>query len=275
METENTWASFGGRLSVHTHASAATGTDMRFAVYTPPQAERGEVPVITYLSGLTCTWANVMEKGGVQKIASELGVMVVAADTSPRGEGVADDEAYDLGQGAGFYLTATQDPWATHYKMDQYITGDLQDVIAQHFPADMSRQAITGHSMGGHGALTLHLKHPELYKACSAFAPIVSPCRVPWGQKALEAYLGPLSVAWEAYDATELVKERQTRAHILIDQGENDQFLEEQLRPELFREACAAAGQALTLRRQPGYDHSYYFISSFMEDHLRHLAATI
>ena len=275
MKTEKEWATFGGKLSVHTHVSEATGTTMRFAVYTPPQANDRPVPVVTYLSGLTCSWANVMEKGGVQRIAAELGVMVVAPDTSPRGDDVADDDAYDLGQGAGFYLTATQAPWAAHYKMDQYITGDLQRIIADNFPADMSRQAITGHSMGGHGALTLHLKNPDLFQACSAFAPIVSPCRVPWGEKALTAYLGPLSVAWEAYDAVELVKEQPSSAHILIDQGEDDQFLEEQLRPDLFREACERAGQTLTLRRQPGYDHSYYFIASFMEDHLRHLAAAI
>jgi len=275
MKTINEWASFGGRMSVHTHDSKATGTEMTFGVYTPSQAADGPVPVITYLSGLTCNWSNVMEKGGVQRIASELGVMVVAPDTSPRGDGVADDDAYDLGQGAGFYLTATEAPWGKHYRMDEYLTEDLQGIIAANFPANISRQAITGHSMGGHGALTLHLKHPELYQACSAFAPIVSPCRVPWGQKALEAYLGPQSVAWEAYDAVELVKERQTRAHILIDQGEADQFLETELRPELFRDACKAHGQTLTLRRQPGYDHSYYFIASFMDDHLRHLAAAI
>ena len=275
MKTENEWTSFGGKLSVHTHQSDATGTEMRFAVYTPPQAKDGPVPLITYLSGLTCTWANVMEKGGVQRIASELGVMVVAPDTSPRGDNVADDEGYDLGQGAGFYLTATEEPWAEHYKIDQYVTEDLQKIIAAIFPADMTRQAITGHSMGGHGALTLHLKNPQLYKACSAFAPIVSPCRVPWGEKALTAYLGPLSVAWEAYDAVELVKEQPSEAHILIDQGTEDQFLEEQLRPELFKDACKSAGQTVTVRLQHGYDHSYYFIASFMEEHLRHLAAAI
>lgn len=275
MKTENEWTSFGGKMSVHTHQSEATGTEMRFGVYTPPQAADGPVPVITYLSGLTCSWANVMEKGGVQKIASELGVLVVAPDTSPRGEDVANDDGYDLGQGAGFYLTATEEPWAKHYKMDRYVISDLQKIISENFPADMSRQAITGHSMGGHGALTLHLKHPDLFTACSAFAPIVSPCRVPWGEKALTAYLGPLSVAWEKYDAVELVKEQPTKAHILIDQGAADQFLEEQLRPELFSEACKVAGQAVTVRMQEGYDHSYYFISSFMEDHLRHLAAAI
>ena len=241
---------------------------MRFAVYTPPQAESGPVPVLWYLSGLTCTWANVMEKSGIQKYAAEHGLMIIAPDTSPRGDDVADDEAYDLGQGAGFYLTATEDPWAAHYRMDQYITDELLKLIAEHFPADMSRHGITGLSMGGHGALTLHLKHPALFYSCSAFSPIVSPARVPWGQKALTAYLGPISVAWEAYDATELVKEQQTDAHILIDQGHADQFLSEQLDPSQFLEEARSHGQAVTHRMQPGYDHSYYFVASFIGEHI-------
>lgn len=267
------WKSFGGAMSVHDHESAVCGCSMRFAVYTPPG--EGPFPVLWYLSGLTCTWANVMEKAGLQKYAAEHGVIVVAPDTSPRGEHVANDEAYDLGQGAGFYLTATQEPWAQHYRMDQYITDELPPLIAANFPADMSKQGIFGHSMGGHGAITLHLKYPETYRTCSAFSPIVAPARVPWGQKALEAYLGPLSVAWEAYDSCELVKERHSSALILIDQGEADQFLEEQLRPELFLEACRAAGQNVTLRRQEGYDHSYWFIASFMEDHMVHHARAL
>lgn len=271
----SSWASYGGTLSVHDHQSAVTNCGMRFGVYTPPQAKAGPVPVLWFLSGLTCSWANVMEKSGIQQYAAEHGLMVVAPDTSPRGDDVADDEGYDLGQGAGFYLTATQAPWARHYKMDQYITDELPTMIAQSFPADMTQQGITGHSMGGHGALTLHLKNPSRYKSCSAFAPIVSPARVPWGQKALEAYLGPLSVAWEAYDATELVKEMQSGANILIDQGDADQFLVEQLNPELFLKEAANRGQRVTHRMQPGYDHSYYFIASFMADHVAHHAAIL
>ena len=261
-------ASFGGRLSVHDHESAVTNCTMRFAVYTPPQAKQGPVPVLWFLSGLTCTWANVMEKSGIQKYAAEHGLMIIAADTSPRGDDVANDDAYDLGQGAGFYLTATQAPWATHFKMDQYITDELPGIIAANFPADMSKQGITGHSMGGHGAITLHLKNPSTYKTCSAFSPIVSPASVPWGQKALTTYLGPASVAWEAYDATELVKEMQSDADILIDQGNADQFLAEQLDPALFLEEARHHGQRVTHRMQPGYDHSYYFIASFISDHV-------
>lgn len=241
---------------------------MRFAVYCPPAAKAGPVPVLWYLSGLTCTWANVMEKSGIQKYAAEQGIIVVAPDTSPRGPQVADDEAYDLGQGAGFYLTATEAPWAAHFKMDQYLTDELQGLIAANFPADMSAQGVTGHSMGGHGALTLHLKNPDLYRTCSAFSPIVSPARVPWGQKALTAYLGPVSVAWEAYDATELVKQRQSETEILIDQGDADQFLQAQLDPALFLKEARQHGQAVSHRFQPGYDHSYYFVASFIGEHV-------
>ena len=275
MKTISSWASHGGTLCVHDHDSAVTNCTMRFAVYTPPQAADGPVPVLWFLSGLTCTWANVMEKSGIAEHAAQHGLMIVAPDTSPRGEDVADDEAYDLGQGAGFYLTATQTPWAKHFNMDQYITGELTKLIAESFPADMSRQGITGHSMGGHGALTLHLKNPSVYKSVSAFSPITSPAQVPWGQKALSAYLGPVSVDWEQYDATELVKEAQTRAHILIDQGSADQFLVEQLKPEIFLAECKTHGQAITHRMQPGYDHSYYFIASFMADHVAHHAAVL
>ncbi|MEM0984765.1 MAG: S-formylglutathione hydrolase [Pseudomonadota bacterium] len=271
------WASFGGTLSVHDHDSGAVQCPMRFAVYTPPAAssQAASVPVLWYLSGLTCTWANVMEKSGLQRAAAQHGIMIVAPDTSPRGEAIPDADTYDLGQGAGFYLTATQDPWATHYRMDRYITEDLTALIAAHFPADMTRQGIFGHSMGGHGALTLHLKHPGRYRTCSAFAPIVAPSQVPWGEKAFTAYLGDDRTAWAAYDACALVRQSATSAHILIDQGEADTFLEDQLRPELFETACAEAGQALTLRRQPGYDHSYYFIASFMADHIAHHAAAL
>ncbi|OZB12291.1 MAG: S-formylglutathione hydrolase, partial [Hyphomonas sp. 34-62-18] len=209
----SSWKSFGGNLSVYDHESPLLGCTMRFAVYVPPQAKDGPVPVLWYLSGLTCTWANMMEKSGVQEHAARHGLIVIAPDTSPRGDHVPNDEAYDLGQGAGFYLTATKDPWSKHYKMDQYITDELPALIAANVPsADMSRQGIFGHSMGGHGAITLHLKNPDTYKSCSAFSPITSPARVPWGEKAFTAYLGPASVAWEQYDATELVKERQSKA---------------------------------------------------------------
>jgi S-formylglutathione hydrolase len=216
-----------------------------------------------------------MEKSGIQAHAAKHGVMVIAPDTSPRGEDVANDEAYDLGQGAGFYLTATQAPWSGHFRMDQYLTDELPAIIAGHFPADMTRQGILGHSMGGHGALTLHLKHPDRYQSCSAFSPIVAPTQVPWGHKAFTAYLGENQESWKAYDACELVRKSPTKASILIDQGDADQFLEEQLRPELFVAACSQTGQAVTLRRQPGYDHSYYFIASFMGDHISHHAATL
>lgn len=275
MDTVSQWKSFGGALSVHDHASESCQCAMRFAVYLPPGAESGPVPVVWYLSGLTCTWANVMEKSGLQRVASELGVAVVAPDTSPRGEGVPDDPSYDLGQGAGFYLSATQAPWARHFQMQRYVTQELPALVAQQFPLDMGRQGIMGHSMGGHGALTLHLKHPDIYQSVSAFAPIVAPSTVPWGQKAFGAYLGPDRQTWAAYDAVELVKARPSRATILIDQGEADSFLAEQLVPERFEQACAQVGQSLTLRRQPGYDHSYYFIASFIADHLRHHAAVL
>lgn len=269
------WASFGGTLSVYDHVSTITKTDMRFAVFLPPQVKDGPVPAITYLSGLTCTWENVMAKAGLQRWAAELGIAIVAPDTSPRGDGVADDDAYDLGQGAGFYLTAREAPWAEHFKMDEYITEELWALVHANFPLIRARHGITGHSMGGHGAITLHLKHSDKYKSCSAFSPITCPAQVPWGQKAFTAYLGELGPLWELYDATEIVKERQSQAHILIDTGDSDQFLKEQLRPEIFEAACKAHGQALTSRLQPGYDHSYYFVASFAEDHMRHHASAL
>ncbi|WP_417479744.1 S-formylglutathione hydrolase [Maricaulis maris] len=271
----SSWASFGGTLSVHDHDSEACNGPMRFAVYTPPQARTGPVPVVWYLSGLTCNWSNVMEKSGLQRVASELGLMVVAPDTSPRGQDVADDEGYDLGQGAGFYLDATEAPWAPHFSMETYVTQELPALVAAHFPADMTRQGIMGHSMGGHGALTLNFRHPGRYASVSAFAPIVAPTKVPWGQKAFAAYLGDECPAWGEHDACELVRRQPTDQMILIDQGEADQFLEEQLRPELFEAACREAGQPVTVRRHPGYDHSYWFIASFIEDHLRHHARAL
>jgi S-formylglutathione hydrolase len=217
-----------------------------------------------------------MSKAGLQRAAAELGVMVIAPDTSPRGEGVADDPVYDLGQGAGFYLTATQSPWSTHFRMDQYIVEELQAIVAGNFPnADMTRQGITGHSMGGHGALTLHLKHPQLYRSVSAFSPIVAPTQVPWGQKAFSAYLGDNRETWREYDACELVKQRPSKAHVLIDQGSADSFLERELQPERFVAAAKSAGQQVTLRMQEGYDHSYYFIATFIDDHLRWHASAL
>lgn len=271
----SSWSSFGGTLSVHDHDSEACACTMRFAVFTPPQAKDGPVPVLWYLSGLTCNWSNVMEKSGLQRMAAELGLMVIAPDTSPRGEDVADDDSYDLGQGAGFYIDATEPPWTPHFSMQSYIVEELPALIGAEFPADMERQGIFGHSMGGHGALTLHYKQPKRFRSVSAFAPIVAPARVPWGQKAFKAYLGDECPEWGEHDACELVKRQPTEAHILVDQGEDDQFLEEQLKPELFEAACREAGQSLTLRRHPGYDHSYWFIASFMEDHLRHHAKSL
>ena len=272
----SSWKSFGGTLSVYDHESPLLGCTMRFAVYVPPQAAHGPVPVLWYLSGLTCTWANMMEKSGVQEHAARHGLIIIAPDTSPRGEHVPNDDAYDLGQGAGFYLTATQAPWAKHYKMDQYITDELPALIAANVPsADMSRQGIFGHSMGGHGAITLHLKNQDTYKSCSAFSPITSPARVPWGEKAFTAYLGPASIAWEAYDATELVKERQSKALILIDTGTADSFLETQLKPEIFIQACEKDGQRLDYRLREGYGHDYYFIATFMDEHIAHHAKVL
>jgi S-formylglutathione hydrolase len=216
-----------------------------------------------------------MTKAGAQQWAAEQGIAICFPDTSPRGEGVADDDAYDLGKGAGFYLNATQDPWAKHYRMWDYIADELPALLAAEFAIDPDRQSITGHSMGGHGALTLHLKHPDRYRSCSAFAPIVAPMQVPWGKKAFSAYLGKDRSAWAQYDACALVRKQASKAHILIDQGMADNFLEDQLRPELFEAVCAESGQSLRLRRQAGYDHSYYFISTFMDDHIAHHAKAL
>ncbi len=275
MQTDSQWVSHGGTLSVHTHDSDTCACPMTFAVFTPPQAQSEPVPVVWYLSGLTCNWSNVMEKSGLQRAAAELGLMIIAPDTSPRGENVANDDAYDLGQGAGFYLTATQPPWATHFKMDQYLTDELPALIAKHFPADMQRQGITGHSMGGHGAITLHLKHPDVYQSVSAFSPITSPSTVPWGTKAFSQYLGDDKTSWENYDASKLVAKQSSNATLLIDTGDADQFLEEQLQPQHFIDVCNKHGQALNYRMQPGYDHSYYFVASFIADHLAHHKAAL
>jgi len=269
METVSTNRSYGGTQGVYSHASSATGTDMSFAVYVPDHEEGAKLPVLWYLSGLTCTHANVMEKGEYRRAASELGLIIIAPDTSPRGEGVPDDPAYDMGQGAGFYVDATEEPWSTHFRMRSYIETELPELIAANFPADMSRQGIFGHSMGGHGALTLALRNPDRYKSVSAFSPIVAPTNCPWGKKALGRYLGLDKVAWRQYDACALIEDGARVTDILVDQGTSDNFLEEQLKPQLLAEACAKADIPLTLNLREGYDHSYYFISTFMADHLR------
>ncbi|MBN8840677.1 MAG: S-formylglutathione hydrolase [Sphingomonadales bacterium] len=270
METVSTNQAFGGVQGVYRHASAATGTEMTFAVYVPPHAPGAKLPVVWYLSGLTCTHANATEKGEYRRAAAELGLIVVTPDTSPRGPDVPDDAegAYDFGLGAGFYVDATEAPWATHYRMWSYITDELPALLAAHFPADMARQSITGHSMGGHGALTIGLSFPDRYRAVSAFAPIVAPSQVPWGEKALGGYLGADRAAWRKHDAVALIEDGARVPALLVDQGAADQFLAGQLRPELLAAACEKAGIPLTLRLQSGYDHSYYFISTFMADHL-------
>ncbi len=269
MELKSTTKSFGSKQGVYSHSSETLSCDMKFAVYTPPG--KGPFPVLYWLSGLTCTEENFITKAGAQRVASELGLVIVAPDTSPRGEGVPDDpdKAYDFGLGAGFYVNATEAPWSKHYKMYDYITQELPALIEKEFPVDSARAGILGHSMGGHGAITIHLKNADKFKTCSAFSPIVAPSQVPWGKKAFSNYLGPDEAAWADYDATALVAKRPTKAEILIDQGTADNFLAEQLKPELFARAADMAGQKHKLRMQEGYDHSYYFIASFIEDHLR------
>lgn len=269
METVSLNRSFAGVQGVYRHQSEQTGTEMTFAVYVPDHDEGAKLPVVWYLSGLTCTHANVMEKGEYRAVCAELGVILVAPDTSPRGDDVADDEAYDFGKGAGFYVDATQAPWAAHYKMRSYIEQELPALVAQNFPVDMNRQGIFGHSMGGHGALTIALRNSERFKSVSAFAPIVSPLNCPWGHKALGGYLGEDQNAWREYDACALIEDGARVKDILVDQGASDNFLAEQLKPEFLEAACSKADIALTLNRREGYDHSYYFISSFMDDHLR------
>ncbi len=266
MEKLSEWASHGGRQQVWKHASTATGTDMQFSIFLPPGDE--PFPLMWFLSGLTCTHANVTEKGEYRAACAELGLAFVAPDTSPRGAGVADDAAYDLGQGAGFYVDATEAPWAPHYRMWRYVTAELPALVAQHFPLDMGRQGIMGHSMGGHGALTVALRNPGRFRSVSAFAPIVAPSRVPWGEKAFAAYLGADRAAWAQHDAVELIEAGARVPDLLVDVGGADSFLEGQLKPELLQAACARAGQPLRLTIRPGYDHSYYFISTFMASHV-------
>lgn len=271
LETISINTAFGGVQGVYKHASTATGTEMTFSVYVPPHEDGAKLPIVWFLSGLTCTHANVTEKGEFRRACSELGLIFVAPDTSPRGEGVPDDPdgAYDFGIGAGFYVDATEAPFAQHYRMRSYIVDELPSVISAHFPADMARQAIMGHSMGGHGALTISLRNPGRFKATSAFAPIVSPMNCPWGEKALAGYLGDNKDMWTEYDACALIAGGARLPDLLVDQGSADNFLADQLKTDLLVKACEDAGQKATIRMQPGYDHSYYFISTFMADHLQ------
>ena len=263
------WKSFGGEQLVLAHDSASTGTRMEFSIYLPPQAAKRPWPVLFYLSGLTCNWENATTKAGFQRAAAEHGIVIVAPDTSPRGDEVPDDPAYDMGKGAGFYLNATQAPWSKHFRMYDYVVKELPELVASAFPVDRGRYGITGPSMGGHGALTIALKNPDRYKSVSAFSPIVAPSLVPWGQKALAGYLGADRSAWAEYDSCALMVSRGWKGDILIDQGDGDEFLATQLKPELFAEACRKRNVPLTLRMQQGYDHSYYFISTFMAEHVR------
>ncbi len=278
MQRVEQHASFGGSQEVWQHTSATLGCEMKFAVYLPPAALSCQAcPVLYWLSGLTCTEQNFITKAGFQQHAAEHGLIVVAPDTSPRGEGVANDAGYDLGQGAGFYVNATQAPWAAHYRMQDYVSQELPALVEQHFAVTQQR-GIFGHSMGGHGALVTALRHPGRYRSVSAFSPIVAPSQVPWGQKALGAYLGPDPAAWAEWDAVALISslpQGAERLPLLVDQGEADEFLAGQLRPELLAAACEQAGHPLTLRRHAGYDHSYYFIASFVGEHVAHHAQAL
>mgnify|MGYP003608401482 FL=1 len=267
-------ACFGGWQDVYEHASATLGCTMRFAIYLPPQAADGPVPVLYWLSGLTCNEQNFITKAGAQRYAAEHGIAIVCPDTSPRGDDVADAEGYDLGKGAGFYVNATQAPWAAHYRMHDYVVDELPALVEAHFPVTTSR-AISGHSMGGHGALVLALRNTGRYRSVSAFSPIVAPSKVPWGEKALTAYLGDDREAWKAWDACDLVKRASGKLPLLVDQGGDDEFLDSQLRPQLLQAAAVAAGHPLQLRMRPGYDHSYYFIASFIGEHIAHHAAAL
>lgn len=270
-------ACFGGSQRFYRHASRETGLPMRFSVYLPPQAAEGKAcAAVFFLAGLTCTEETFMIKAGAQRFAAREGLVLVAPDTSPRGAGIAGEtDDGDFGTGAGFYLDATQGPWAAHYRMESYVTGELPVLVADLCPLDRQRVGVMGHSMGGHGALVLALRHPGLFRSVSAFAPICAPCKAPWGRKAFGGYLGPGEAQWRQYDASLLMRAQRAAPYpdgILIDQGLSDKFLAEQLHPEQLEQACAAVGQPLTLRRHAGYDHSYYFISSFIEDHVAHHA---
>ncbi|BAC92367.1 S-formylglutathione hydrolase [Gloeobacter violaceus] len=262
---------FGGTVGFYRHHSETCDSPMRFSVFTPPQAAAGPVPVLYFLAGLTCTEENFMVKAGAQRAAARYGLMLVAPDTSPRKTGIpGEDDEWDFGAGAGFYVDATEEPWSLHYRTYSYVVGELPLIVAAHFPADPERTGISGHSMGGHGALVCAFKNPTRYRSVSAFAPIAAPTRSPWGQKAFSRYLGADEKTWKSYDASALVALGTIEPTILIDQGMADPYLEEQLRIDEFEQACAAIGQSLLLRRQEGYDHSYYFIASFIDDHLHH-----
>ena len=265
-------SSFGGRQLTLEHDSSSTGTAMRLSVFLPPAAERRDVPVVYFLSGLTCTEENFTVKAGAQRMASELGLLVVAPDTSPRGDDVPDDEGYDLGQGAGFYVDATQTPWSDNFQMYSYVAEELPRLIESAFPVRNGKAGILGHSMGGHGALTIAMRNPERFGSVSAFSPIVAPSSVPWGRKAFAAYLGDDETTWLQHDATNLLRERGFPTQILIDQGTEDTFLHTQLQTERFIEALKDQGQSAKVRMQAGYDHSYFFIATFIDDHLRHHA---
>lgn len=269
METLSTHRSFGGVQGVYAHASAETKTEMTFAVFIPPCEKDRKLPVLWYLSGLTCTHANMVEKGEYRELASKLGIILICPDTSPRGDDVPDEDGYDFAKGAGFYVDATQSPWSRNYRMRGYIEQELPALVAANFPADMERQGIFGHSMGGHGALTIALRNPDRFKSVSAFAPIASPLHCPWGKKALAGYLGEDQSGWRDYDACALIQDGARAKEILVDQGSADNFLDEQLKPHLLEDACKAANIPLSLNMREGYDHSYYFISTFMNDHLR------
>lgn len=279
LEIVNLHQCFGGVMGIYRHDSAETGCPMRFSVFVPPLALKQQVPVLYFLAGLTCTEETFMIKGGAQRVAAELGLMLVSPDTSPRDVSLpGDSDSWDFGLGAGFYLDATQEPWSRHYRMYSYVTRELPAIIQSNFPVDSQRVGIFGHSMGGHGALTIALKNPDVYHSISAFAPIAAPTRAPWGEKAFTNYLGPNREKWQQYDATALVsslKDAHRCPPILIDQGLSDQFLEQQLHPHLFEDACRKVNYPLTLRRHTGYDHGYYFIATYMEDHLRHHARTL
>lgn len=269
VETVSTNRAHGGVQGVYRHAATATGTPMTFSAFVPDHEEGAKLPVLWYLSGLTCTHANVTEKGEYRAACAEHGMIFIAPDTSPRGDDVPDDEGYDFGKGAGFYVDATQEPWAANYRMRSYVEDELPGLILREFPmADMARQGITGHSMGGHGALTMGLRNPDRFRSVSAFAPIVAPSQCPWGEKALGGYLGQDRAAWRLHDAVALIEDGARLPELLVDQGDADAFLTDQLKPELLAAACREAGIDLMLRMQPGYDHSYYFISSFMADHV-------
>ena len=274
MERIEHRACFGGWQDVYRHRSDVLDCDMTVGVYFPPQAEHGPCPVLYWLSGLTCSEQNFITKAGAQRYAAQHGIILVAPDTSPRGDGVADADGYDLGKGAGFYVDATQSPWASHYRMHDYIVHELPAWVEADSAASDVR-AISGHSMGGHGALTIAMRHPGRYRSVSAFSPIVAPSQVPWGQKAFGAYLGDDRAAWHSYDATALVASASERLPLLVDQGDADEFLNAQLKPELLQAACAAAGHPLLLRMRPGHDHSYYFIASFIGDHIAHHAKAL